>query len=107
MREENENPLWTTFFNFTKYPLQVQKALRSRLFFQAIDNKRSQNRDRLCPFLGGRLIYDTDERVQINWQWTLSGVHSIMMANSAHEGGGRTPSPFTLSTITSKAVIYS
>jgi len=30
----------------------------------------------------------TDERVQIDWQWPLSCVHSIMMVNSAHTGEG-------------------
>ncbi len=110
-REENENPLWTTFFNFKKYPLQVQndKTLISRLFSQAIENKRSQNTDHLCPFLGRRRVYDKEERVQIDWQWPLSGLHSIMIVNSARsgEGGGcmPCPPPFTLSTITSKVVV--
>ncbi len=33
---------------------------------------------------------------KIDWQWPLSGVHTIMMVNSAQpdEGGGCTPSPF-------------
>jgi hypothetical protein len=50
----------------------------------------------------------TDERVQINWQWPLFDVHSIMMIKSAQsgEGGGARPSPFTLSTIASKVVVY-
>jgi hypothetical protein len=39
----------------------------------------------------------TDERVQIDRQWPLSGVHSIMMVKSAQPGeggGGCTRSPF-------------
>ncbi len=41
----------------------------------------------------------TEERIQINWQWPLSGVQSIMMINSAQPGEG---GPCTLSTITRK-----
>jgi hypothetical protein len=48
-------------------------------------------------------------RVHTEWQWALSGVHSIMMVKSAQPGGGgggaRSP-PVTLSTITSKVVVY-
>jgi hypothetical protein len=42
------------------------------------------------------------------WQWPLSGVHSIMMVKSAQpgKGGGCTPTPFTLYTITIKVVVY-
>ncbi len=51
----------------------------------------------------------TDERVQIDWQWPLSGVYSIMMVNSAQpdEGGvhGAWFPLFTPSTITSKIVL--
>jgi hypothetical protein len=37
-----------------------------------------------------------------------NGVHSIVMVKSAQlgEGGGARPSPFTLSTIMSKVVVY-
>ncbi len=44
----------------------------------------------------------------LDWRWPLSGVHSIMMVKSAQSGvgGGCTPFPFTLSTITSKVVVY-
>jgi hypothetical protein len=47
-------------------------------------------------------------RVHTEWQWPLSGLHSIMMEKSAQpvEGGGCTPTPFTLSTITNKVVMY-
>jgi hypothetical protein len=50
----------------------------------------------------------TNERVQINWQWQLFYVHSIMMVKSSQsrEGGGAHPPPFTLSTITIKVVVY-
>jgi hypothetical protein len=43
------------------------------------------------------------------WQLPHSGVHSIMMVKSAQlgEGGGARPTPFTLSTIMSKVVVYS
>ncbi len=45
------------------------------------------------------LVLVTDQRVQIDWQWSLSSVHSIMMGNSAQPGeGGRRgahPPPFT------------
>ncbi len=35
------------------------------------------------------IVLTTDERAQIVWQWPLSGVHSIVMVNSAQpvEGG--------------------
>jgi hypothetical protein len=38
------------------------------------------------------------------WQWPLSGEHSIMMVKSAQpdDGGSTRPPPFTLSTITNK-----
>jgi hypothetical protein len=41
------------------------------------------------------ILHET-QRVKLCWQWPLSGVHSIMMVNSAQpgEGGGCTPSPF-------------
>ncbi len=46
----------------------------------------------------------TDKTLQIDWQWPLSGVLSIMMVNLSQpsEDGGAPPPPFTLSTITSK-----
>ncbi len=53
----------------------------------------------------GRLkVCTTDKRVQIEWQWPLSGIHYIMMVNSAQHGenGGYTPSPFH----SSKVVVY-
>ncbi len=34
------------------------------------------------------IVSATDERVQIDWQWPLSGIHSIMMVNSAQRGEG-------------------
>ncbi len=42
------------------------------------------------------VVLVTDERLQIDWQWPLSGVHSIMMVNSAQpgEGGKCAPTPF-------------
>ncbi len=49
-------------------------------------------------------------RVHTEWQWPLSGVHSIMMEKLAQpdEGGGRVNSHplFTISTITYKVVVY-
>jgi hypothetical protein len=46
--------------------------------------------------------------VHREWQLPLSGVHSIMMEKLAQpgEGGRCRPSPFTLSTITYKVVLY-
>jgi hypothetical protein len=47
-------------------------------------------------------------RVHREWQWPLSGLHSIVMVKSAQlgaGGGARTP-PFTLTTITSTIVVY-
>ncbi len=43
-----------------------------------------------------------------DWQWPLSGALSIMMVKSAQlgEGGGARPPSLTLSTITSKVVVY-
>ncbi len=43
------------------------------------------------------------------WQWPVSGVHSIMMVKSAPclvKVGDARPPPFTLSTITSKVVVH-
>ncbi len=43
----------------------------------------------------------------LEWQLPLSGVHSIMMEKLAQpgEGGGCTPTPYTLSTITYEVVV--
>jgi hypothetical protein len=40
-----------------------------------------------------RMHCTTEERVQLDWQWPLSSLHSIMMVNSAQpaEGGGARP----------------
>ncbi len=48
-------------------------------------------------------------RVHTECQWPLSGVHSIMMEKSVQpgEGWGVRPSPFIISTITYKVVVYS
>jgi hypothetical protein len=48
------------------------------------------------------------QRTHTEGQWPLSGVHSIMTVNSAQPGvgGGARLLPFTLSTITSKVVVY-
>jgi hypothetical protein len=49
-----------------------------------------------------------EHRVNTEWQWPLSGVHSIMVVTSAQPGetGGARPPPFILSTTTSKVVVY-
>jgi hypothetical protein len=51
-----------------------------------------------------------DHRVHTEWQWPLSGAHSIMMVKSAQPGkvvrGDAHPPPFAQSTITSKVVVY-
>ncbi len=51
---------------------------------------------KITPNLVLAEVRGTDERVQIDWLWPLSGVHSIMMVNSAHPGvgGGARPPPF-------------
>jgi hypothetical protein len=51
---------WTTFFNFIKYPSQVQndKALISRLFFQAIENKRSPEQGSSLSIFMGTAVSD-------------------------------------------------
>ncbi len=44
-----------------------------------------------------------DHRVHTEWQWPISGVHSIMMeklALAGESGGGQTHPPFTLFAIT-------
>ncbi len=55
-------------------------------------------------------LIGSDHRVHTEWQWPLSGVHSILMVKSTQpaEDKGCTlhPPPFTLSTITSKVVVY-
>ncbi len=52
-------------------------------------------------------VYPT-EYIHKDWQWPLSGEHSIMMVKSAQpgEGGVARPPPFTLSTITCKVLVY-
>ncbi len=44
----------------------------------------------------------------IEYQWPLSGVHSIMRVKSAQagEGGGACPPPFIISTITCKVALH-
>ncbi len=48
----------------------------------------------------------TEERVQLDWQWPLSGVHSIMMVYSTEpgEGGGARPPPFNLPSPSTRVV---
>ncbi len=44
-------------------------------------------------------VYDPDHRVHIEWQWPLSGVHTIMMEKSAQFwwwGGGGARPPLSL-----------
>jgi hypothetical protein len=50
----------------------------------------------------------TEYTIHTEWQQPISGVHSIMGVKSVQpgEGGGARPPPFTLSTITSKVVVY-
>ncbi len=47
-------------------------------------------------------------RVHTEWQWPLSGVHSIMMEKIVQvgEGGGARSPPFSISTVTYKVVVY-
>jgi hypothetical protein len=57
------------------------------------------------------LMHSVDYRVHTEWQLLLSGVHSIMIEKSAQpgeEGGGMHTRPplFTISTMTSKVVVY-
>jgi hypothetical protein len=57
------------------------------------------------------LVYSTLTRRSTEyteWQWPLSGIHSIMMENVSQAGmvGGCTPPPFTISTITHNVVEY-
>ncbi len=56
------------------------------------------------------MVHCTVERHKLDWQWPHSGVHSIIMVNSAQpgEGGECTPFPFysIYSTITNKVVMY-
>jgi hypothetical protein len=55
-------------------------------------------------------MHSKPQSIHREWQWPLSGVHSIIRVKSAEPGrGGDTrppPPPFTLSTITSKVVVY-
>jgi hypothetical protein len=51
-----------------------------------------------------KLFLVENHRVHTEWQWPFSGVHSIMMEKSAQSGEGATP--FTINTITYKAVVY-
>jgi hypothetical protein len=74
----------------------------------AVQSSEDQNR-RLMPLLVN--VTFTNERVQIYWQWPLSGVYSITMVNSAQPGEGGVHGAlfplFTPSTITSKVLVYS
>jgi hypothetical protein len=56
--------------------------------------------------IGANSLYD--HRVHTEWQLPLSSVHSIMMEKLSQpgEGGGCSPPPFTISTITYKVVVY-
>jgi hypothetical protein len=58
---------------------------------------------RPCPLLSGY-----NYRVHTEWQLSLSGVHSVMMEKLAQTGEGWacTPTPFIISTITYKVVLY-
>jgi hypothetical protein len=65
------------------------------------------------PWWASPLVFGligSDHRVHTEWQWPLSGAHSIMKVKSAccvwGGGGGARSPPFTLSTITSKVVVY-
>ncbi len=46
------------------------------------------------------------EYTHTEWQRPLSGVHSILIEKLAGEGGGCTPTPLTLFTITYKVALY-
>ncbi len=52
-----------------------------------------------------------DNRVHTDWQWPISGVHSILTEKTALAGEGRgvhraRPLPFTLFNITYKVAVY-
>ncbi len=47
-----------------------------------------------------------NHRVHKEWQWSLSGVYSIMKEKSAQPGTGARLPPFTISTIPYKVVVY-
>ncbi len=53
-------------------------------------------------------VWSTPQIIHTEWQLPLSGVHSIMMEKLClpGEGGWCTPTPFTISTITYKVVVY-
>jgi hypothetical protein len=50
----------------------------------------------LCPVHFTPPPFPSTHRVHTEWQWPISGVHSIMMEKSAQagEGGGCRPTPF-------------
>ncbi len=56
------------------------------------------------------LWYTVNPTEHKEWQWLLSGVHSIMMEKNFQAGegggGGARPPPFTVSTITYKVGMY-
>ncbi len=54
-------------------------------------------------------VRSSSHSVHTEWQWPLSGVHSILMEKLAQPGdsvGDKRPPLFTLSTITCKVVVY-
>jgi hypothetical protein len=64
-RRERKSHL-NNIFQLYKIPITSSESFNFKVILPG--NRRSQNRNRLCPFLGRRLVYDTGERVQIDWQ---------------------------------------
>jgi hypothetical protein len=62
----------------------------------------------LCPVHFTPPPFPSTHRVHTEWQWPISGVHSIMMEKSAltGEGGGCRPIPFHSITIMNKVAVY-
>jgi hypothetical protein len=111
-------PLWPSLyprifpleFSSSAFPSRNGADLKLAFFFMCLS--KMDNSVRLfCPVLSAPMNYiiNRDHRVHAEWQWPLSGVHSIKggKISPAQRGvGGARPPPFTLSTITYKVLVY-
>ncbi len=106
---KRKNPTPNVFFAVVIIPTSICLNLRRIKFIEGVLKVTLQKRTlrqlficlRLPPLLGsclgvGKKFVGSEHRVHTEWQWPISGVHSIMMGKSvlAGEGGGCTPTPF-------------
>ncbi len=97
-------PAYETFSNYRKLKLMLSLPPPLSSYFHSCLlpwKRKKYNAFLLVIWLVHRVLYT-------QWQWPLSDVHSIMIVKSAQngEGGGLTSTPFTISTIMCKVVVY-